>query len=246
MQVSGDLRVSHDSIGLGQDGPTHQPIEQLAALRAMPGLTVIRPADANETVEAWRTALKLRRRSASSSRARPCRSWTAARYAPAAGVAKGGYVLIDAEGGRTPGHPDRHRQRGDALRRGAAGAGEKGVRARVVSMPSFELFEAQPKGVSRKRAAGGDHRPRRGRGRRARSAGPLRRPPPARSSPCTASANPPDQGPDAPLRLPPPTMCATPRSLSWRRTSDQSAAHPRSRRPGRLARLSEQQDHRRR
>src|SRR5206468_10217924 len=92
---------SHDSIGLGQDGPTHQPIEQLAALRAIPGLIVLRPCDANETAEAWRVILGQKTSPAAlllSRQALPTLDRT--RYAPASGVARGAYVLAD--GGEGP------------------------------------------------------------------------------------------------------------------------------------------------
>lgn len=135
---------SHDSIGLGQDGPTHQPIEQLAALRAIPGLTVLRPGDANETVEAWRIILSRTDRPAClvlSRQALP--TLDRGRYAPAAGVARGAYVLADAGGG----HPEVILMATggelhlcvEAYERLAA----EGVRARLVSMPSWDLFEAQ-------------------------------------------------------------------------------------------------------
>src|SRR5207248_10530326 len=91
---------THDSIGVGEDGPTHQPIEQLASLRAIPGLIVLRPGDANEVVEAWKVVMKLRHEPAVlvlSRQALPTLDRT--RYA-AADVAKGGYVLADAEGGK--------------------------------------------------------------------------------------------------------------------------------------------------
>ena len=144
MQVPAIFIFSHDSIGLGQDGPTHQAIEQLAGLRAMPGLTVVRPADANETVEAWRTILQLRSPACLilTRQALPILDRT--RYAPAAGLAKGAYVLRDAEGGApqviligTGSEVSLCVAAQDQL-------AARGVRARVVSMPSFELFEAQP------------------------------------------------------------------------------------------------------
>src|SRR5262249_28818275 len=87
---------THDSIGVGEDGPTHQPIEQLASLRAIPGLIVFRPADANETAEAWKAVMKLHHEPAAlilTRQAVPIIDRT--RYAPAAGVARGAYVLAD-------------------------------------------------------------------------------------------------------------------------------------------------------
>ncbi len=110
---------THDSIGVGEDGPTHQPIEQLASLRAIPGLIVIRPADANEVVEAWRVIMQLHHEPAALILTRqdlPTLDRT--KYAPASGLAKGAYILADAAGRQARRHPDRHRQRGLALRRG--------------------------------------------------------------------------------------------------------------------------------
>ena len=135
---------THDSIALGEDGPTHQPVEQLASLRAMPNLLLLRPADANETVEAWRIAMRhtsgpvglvLTRQKL------PVLDRTT--LAPAAGTARGAYVLIDsaeglpeliliATGSEVSLALDAHRQ-----------LASEGVRSRVVSMPSWELFEAQ-------------------------------------------------------------------------------------------------------
>lgn len=135
---------THDSIALGEDGPTHQPIEQLASLRAMPGMRVLRPADANETVEAWRIAMQRTDGPTSlvlSRQALPTLDRT--QYASAAGVAQGAYVLADCEGGA----PEVL-----LLATGSEVAlcitayeqlKKEGVRARVVSMPSWELFECQ-------------------------------------------------------------------------------------------------------
>ena len=135
---------THDSIGMGEDGPTHQPVEQLASFRAMPGMVLLRPADANEVVEAWRVVMQLTDRPASlvlSRQALP--TLDRSRYASASGVARGAYVLADAQGGR----PDVL-----LLATGSEVAlcttayeqlmGE-GIRARVVSMPSWDLFEGQ-------------------------------------------------------------------------------------------------------
>ena len=135
---------SHDSIGLGQDGPTHQPIEQLAALRAVPELMVLRPGDANETAEAWRTVVSRPHQAAClilSRQALPTLDRT--RYAPASGVARGGYVLA----GEAEASPEVILIASGSELSLCAEAHEKlaaeGVRARVVSMPSWELFEAQ-------------------------------------------------------------------------------------------------------
>ena len=136
---------SHDSIGLGQDGPTHQAIEQLAALRAIPGLITLRPADANETAEAWRTILAQAGRPAClvlSRQALP--TLDRSKYAPASGVARGAYVLADSADG--PPQVILAASGSEvwlcvaARRRLAA----EGLRVRVISMPSWELFEAQP------------------------------------------------------------------------------------------------------
>ncbi len=135
---------THDSIGLGEDGPTHQPIEQLAALRAIPGLIVIRPADANETAEAWRVVMELRREPAALALSRQSLP-TADRavYGSAEGVRKGAYILADSEGGR----PDLLLLASGSEVALCMKAHEQltahGVRVRVVSMPSWELFERQ-------------------------------------------------------------------------------------------------------
>jgi transketolase len=135
---------THDSIGVGEDGPTHQPVEQIAALRAIPGLVVLRPADANEVVEAWRVIMPFRHRPTALILSRqnlPTIDRT--KYAPAAGLAKGAYVLADPPEGR----PDViliGTGSEVALCLKAAQALEKdGIKARVVSMPSWELFEQQ-------------------------------------------------------------------------------------------------------
>src|SRR5581483_11073696 len=91
---------THDSIGLGEDGPTHQPIEQLAALRAIPGFTVFRPADANETAEAWAAALEVRNAPVALVLTRQnVPVLDRKRFAPASGLARGGYILSEADGG---------------------------------------------------------------------------------------------------------------------------------------------------
>jgi transketolase len=136
---------THDSIGLGEDGPTHQPIEHLASLRAMPNLAVIRPGDANETAEAWRVALNSQHRPtllALSRQALPTLDRT--RFASAAGVARGAYVLADAAGGA----PELIVIASGSELAIAFKAYEQlqaeGLRVRLVSMPCWELFEDQP------------------------------------------------------------------------------------------------------
>ncbi len=135
---------THDSIGVGEDGPTHQPIEQLASLRAVPGLLVIRPCDANEVTEAWRLVAQLRHEPVAlimTRQALPTLDRT--RYAAASGLAKGGYVLADAEGG----DPDviligTGSEVSLCVKAHEALKGE-GIRSRVVSLPCTELFEHQ-------------------------------------------------------------------------------------------------------
>ena len=135
---------THDSIGVGQDGPTHQPVEHLIALRSIPGLVTLRPADANETVEAWRVIIGLKHQPACLVLSRqPLSTIDRARYASAGGVARGAYVLADAASGKPAviligtgsevvlciaAYEDLQRE---------------GISARVVSMPSWDLFERQ-------------------------------------------------------------------------------------------------------
>jgi transketolase len=135
---------THDSIGVGEDGPTHQPVEQLISLRSIPGLITLRPADANEVSEAWRLIMQLRHQPAALILSRQaCPTVDRTRYAPASGVAKGAYVLGDAPGG----HPEviligTGSEVGlcvDAYEKLLA----EGIKARVVSIPSWELFDKQ-------------------------------------------------------------------------------------------------------
>ncbi|MEV0135663.1 transketolase [Dactylosporangium sp. NPDC050688] len=137
---------SHDSIGVGEDGPTHQPVEQLASLRAMPGLLVFRPADANEVVETWRVVAGLRREPAALILSRqPLPTLDRSRLAAAKGVAMGGYVLADAPSG----DPDVILlATGSEVALALAARDElsaDGIAARVVSMPCWELFDRQPR-----------------------------------------------------------------------------------------------------
>jgi transketolase len=135
---------THDALGDGEDGPTHQPVEHLASLRAIPGLTLLRPADANEVVEAYRYVMRLRHRPAVlvlSRQALP--TLDRRRYAPASGVARGAYVLADAPGGR----PEVILIATGAEVALAVTAHEvlvaEGIRSRVVSMPSWDVFERE-------------------------------------------------------------------------------------------------------
>jgi transketolase len=135
---------THDAMGDGEDGPTHQPVEQLASFRAEPGLVVLRPADANEVVEAYRYIMQLRHKPAMLALSRqPLPTLDRSRYAPASGVARGAYVLADPPDGKpeviliSSGSEvslcvDAHEQ-----------LLAEGIRSRVVSMPSWDIFEDQ-------------------------------------------------------------------------------------------------------
>ncbi len=144
MELPTIMVFTHDSIGLGEDGPTHQPVEQLLSLRSVPGLVTLRPADANEAVEAWRVVVGLKKTPAClilSRQALP--TFDRQVFAPAAGLARGAYVMADAQ----PGAPEVILMASgsevqlciqvyDTLK-------QEGVAARVVSFPSWELFERQ-------------------------------------------------------------------------------------------------------
>jgi transketolase len=135
---------THDSIGVGEDGPTHQPVEQLASLRAIPGLITLRPADAGEVVEAWRVVMELHHTPAAlvlTRQALP--TLDRSKYAPASGLQKGAYILADAEDGGPEvlllGTGSEVHLCVDAYEQ----LKSEGIKARVVSMPSWELFEQQ-------------------------------------------------------------------------------------------------------
>ncbi len=136
---------THDSIGVGEDGPTHQPVEHLAALRAIPGLVTLRPGDANEVVEAYRYIMQLHHEPAVLVLSRqPLPTLDRTRYASASGVARGAYVLADAPGR----NPEVILIASGSEVNLAVQAHEKliaeGIRSRVVSMPSWEIFDHQP------------------------------------------------------------------------------------------------------
>jgi transketolase len=136
---------THDSIGLGEDGPTHQPIEQLAALRAIPQLVVIRPADANETTVAWRVAIESRHRPVALVLTRQnVPTLDRSQFAAADGLRRGAYVLADA-----PSKPDLiligTGSEVSLIVAARQKLAEQKVQARIVSMPSWELFDAQPR-----------------------------------------------------------------------------------------------------
>jgi transketolase len=144
MEIPVTYVFTHDSIGVGEDGPTHQPIEHLISLRAIPNLVVMRPCDANEVAEAWRTILTMPRQPVAlilTRQALP--TFDRKRFAAASGLSKGAYVLADAEGGKpevllmaTGSEVSLCVDAYEELTR-------QGIRARVVSMPSWELFERQ-------------------------------------------------------------------------------------------------------
>jgi transketolase len=142
--------LTHDSIGLGEDGPTHQPVEHLAAVRAIPGLVTLRPADANEVAEVWRTIMPWTDRPVALVLTRQnLPTLDRSRYAAAAGLARGAYVLADAPSGR----PDVLLLASGSEVSLCVAAHEllanEGIQARVVSMPSWELFEAQDESYRR-------------------------------------------------------------------------------------------------
>jgi transketolase len=144
MEVPSIWIFSHDSIGVGEDGPTHQPIEQLITVRAVPGLMTLRPADANEVVEAWKIIMKLPKKPVALVLTRQAvPTFDRTKYASAAGLARGAYILADAEGGK----PQVILMATGSEVYLCIDAYEKlkteGIRTRVVSMPSWDLFERQ-------------------------------------------------------------------------------------------------------
>jgi transketolase len=144
MEIPALYVMTHDSIGVGEDGPTHEPVEQIASLRAMPNMLVLRPGDANEAVEVWKIAIQQTHRPATlvlSRQAMPTLDRT--KYASASGVAKGAYILADAPGGKPVvilmGTGSELSLCVDAYEKLKI----EGINARVVSMPSWEIFEEQ-------------------------------------------------------------------------------------------------------
>jgi transketolase len=147
MELPAIFIFSHDALGDGEDGPTHQPVEHLASLRAIPGLVTLRPGDANEVVEAYRYIMKLRHKPAVLALSRqPLPTLDRSKYAPASGVAQGAYVLADAPNGK----PEVILIASGSEVFLAVQAHEKllsdGIRSRVVSMPSWDIFEHQSRG----------------------------------------------------------------------------------------------------
>jgi transketolase len=144
MEIPSIFIFTHDSIGVGEDGPTHQPIEQLASLRAMPNLVVLRPGDANEVVEAWKVIAQLQHQPVALVLTRQAiPTFDRTKYGSASGTARGAYILAEAPGGKP-----------DVILMGTGSEvslcveayerlKEEGVQARVVSMPSWDIFERQ-------------------------------------------------------------------------------------------------------
>ena len=144
MELPTILVFTHDAMGDGEDGPTHQPVEHLASLRAIPGLITLRPGDANEVVEAYRYIIQLRHEPAVLALSRqPLPTLDRTKYAPASGLARGAYVLADAPGG----NPEVILIASGSEVSLAVQAHEKlvadGIHSRVVSMPSWEIFDHQ-------------------------------------------------------------------------------------------------------
>ncbi len=144
MEAPSIFIFTHDSIGLGEDGPTHQPIEQLASLRAMPNLIVLRPADANEVVEAWKIIAQLKHEPVALVLTRqPVPTFDRSKYSAASGLSKGAYVLADAPNAKPQvilmGTGSEVSLCVEAYEKLKA----EGIQARVVSMPSWEIFEQQ-------------------------------------------------------------------------------------------------------
>ncbi len=144
MQLPSIFIFTHDSIGVGEDGPTHQPIEQLASLRAMPNMLVLRPGDANEVTECWKVIMQQEESPSTlvlTRQAMP--TFDRTKYAPVSGVAKGAYILADAPGGKPDviliGTGSELSLCVDAYEKLKA----EGIKARVVSMPCWELFDKQ-------------------------------------------------------------------------------------------------------
>ena len=154
---------THDAMGDGEDGPTHQPVEHLASLRAIPGLVTLRPADANEVVEAYRYVMQLRHKPAVMALSRqPLPTLDRTKYASASGVARGAYVLADAPGA----NPEVILIASGSEVSLAVTAHEtlvaEGIRSRVVSMPSWDIFDEQSQEYRDQRAATRGDRPRGG------------------------------------------------------------------------------------
>src|SRR5256886_5953285 len=135
----------HDSSALGEDGPTHQPVEQLAGWRAVPNLIVIRPADANETAVAWRVAIEADRPVAIILTRQSVPTLDRTRFAAADGLRRGGYVLADAPHGKAEVALVATGSEVGLIVAAAQKLAAQQIQARVISMPSWDLFDAQPR-----------------------------------------------------------------------------------------------------
>lgn len=145
MELPTILVFTHDAMGDGEDGPTHQPVEQLVSLRAIPGLVVLRPADANEVVEAYRYIVQLRHQPAVLALSRqPLPTFDRGKYASAAGVARGAYVMADAPGGPPEIILIASGSEVSLIVEAHEVLVTRGIRSRIVSMPSWDIFEHQP------------------------------------------------------------------------------------------------------
>jgi transketolase len=145
MELPSIFVFTHDAMGDGEDGPTHQPVEQLISLRAIPGLVVLRPADANEVVEAYRYILQLRHQPAAIALSRqPLPTFDRGKYASAAGVARGAYVMADAANGSPQIILIASGSEVAVVVQAHQTLTARGIRSRVVSMPCWDIFEQQP------------------------------------------------------------------------------------------------------
>jgi transketolase len=145
MELPTIMVFTHDAMGDGEDGPTHQPVEQLISLRAVPGLVVLRPGDANEVVEAYRYILQLRHQPAVIALSRqPLPIFNRGKYASAAGVSRGAYVMADAAGGAPEVILIASGSEVSLVIEAHETLTAQGIRSRVVSMPSWDIFEHQP------------------------------------------------------------------------------------------------------
>lgn len=145
MELPTLLVFTHDAMGDGEDGPTHQPVEQLLSLRAIPGLVVLRPGDANEVVEAYRYILRLRHQPAVLALSRqPLPTFDRRKYASAAGVSRGAYVMADSPGGPPEIILIASGSEVSLIVEAHEVLATRGIRSRVVSMPSWDIFDHQP------------------------------------------------------------------------------------------------------
>jgi transketolase len=145
MELPTIMVFTHDAMGDGEDGPTHQPVEQLVSLRAIPGLVMMRPADANEVVEAYRYIVQLKHQPAALALSRqPLPTFDRSKYASAAGVARGAYVMADAAGGSPEIILIASGSEVALIVEAHEALTSRGIRSRVVSMPSWDIFEHQP------------------------------------------------------------------------------------------------------